>query len=155
MKADKITKADKLIISEYAINSNAEHVASKLGIDISRVKKCIQSNPKELAAIRFNNQEIANIVPKSIIGEVIKGLSANIEDSLVEHVRTVQSFDDDGNKVTDTYKYKRMDILKALELMGKTNVVNAFKVVEGSDDYAIAMQSIEDGDKQVADFNEG
>ena len=155
MKADKITKADKLIINEYAINSNAEHVASKLGIDINRVKKCIQSNPKELAAIRFNNQEIANIVPKSIIGEVIKGLSANIEDSLVEHVRTVQSFDDDGNKVTDTYKYKRMDILKALELMGKTNVVNAFKVVEGSDDYAIAMQSIEDGDKQVADFNEG
>lgn len=155
MKADKMTKADKLIISEYAINSNAEHVASKLGIDISRVKKCINSNPKELAAIRFNNQEIANIVPKSIIGEVIKGLNANIEDSLVEHVRTVQSFDDDGNKVTDTYKYKRMDILKALELMGKTNVVNAFKVVEGSDDYAIAMQSIEDGEKQVADFNEG
>lgn len=148
-------KADKLIISEYALNPNAEQVANKLSIDISRVEKCIRSNPKELAAVTFNNQEIANVVPKFLIGEVMKGLSANIEDSLVEHVRTVQSIDEEGNKVTDTYKYKRMDMLKALELMGKTNVVNAFKVIEGSDDYALAMKAIEDGDKQVADFNEG
>ena len=147
-------KAEKLIISEYAINPNAKHVADKLRIDVSRVEECIRSNPKELATARFNNQEVANVVPKFLISEVMKGLSADIEDSLIEHVRTVQSIDDDGNKVTDTYKYKRMDILKALELMGKTNVVNAFKIIEGSDDYAIAMEVIEEGDKQVADFNE-